>query len=149
MSKQRRDIENQLKALPESFKAGEIQNMYDKLVKDVDRLKAQGLSVVKIEEKLHKDHKIIAFSYPTVFFRTVRGEMDPHIFKSLMCLKERVDSGEITDERAKELVIDGAKRQVNGEFPRLAREKKEGGTVQEINMKCRVEDGLTEIKPDV
>jgi len=146
MPGQRREIERQIADLPKSFKAGEIQKMYDNLVKDVDRLKAQGLSVAKMEEQLHKDHKTIAFSYPTVFFRTVRGEMDPHIFKSIMCLKERVDRGEITDERAKELVIDGAKRQASGEFPRLEREKKEGGTVQEINLKCRVEDGLMEIK---
>ena len=145
MPGQRREIERQLAELPESFNAGEIQKMYDKLVQDVNFMKQKGIPLATMESELHKRHKTLAFSYPTLFFRIVRGEMDEHIFRTLMGLKKKVDDGELTNERAKEMVIDSAKQQVDGEVPRMQRVKKEGGTVQEINLKCRVEDGLTQV----
>lgn len=140
MPGQRREIERQLKQLPESFTADDIEKMYTALQKDVTFLKSRGVQMSQIEAELHRKHKVLAFSYPTLFFRVIRGEMDEHIFKTLMKLKQRVDSGELTDKRAKELVIDGAKRHVGGEAPRRSIPKKEGGTVQEINLKCKVEE---------
>ena len=145
MPGERREIERRLNELPESFTAGQIQQMYKDLVVDVNILTKQKVPLANIEAQLHKKHRVLAYSYPTLFFRVVRGEMDEHIFNTLMCLKKKVDDGEITNETAKERVIDGAKRQVQGLDPKMKRTKTEGGIVQEINMKCRVEDGLNQI----
>ena len=66
--------------------------------------------------------------------------MDQHIFDTLTNLKSKLDAGEINDTQAKELVIDGAKRHIEGEAPRAPKEGTPGGTVQEINLKCKVDD---------
>lgn len=113
--------------------------MHKSLTADIERL--EGIPHRQAEAELHKRHKTLAYSYPNLFFKTVRGEMDQHIFDSMMDLKEKVDSGEINNKRAKELVIDGAKRHIEGEAPRAPKaEEKEGGTVQEITLKCKVEE---------
>lgn len=141
MPGQRRDIERQLEQLPESFTAEEIKDMHQKLNADVSKLKGANIPQKEAEAQLHAKHKTLAYSYPTLFFKTVRGEMDNHIFDTLMNLKKKVDEGEITNKRAKELVIDGAKRHVEGEAPRAPKpEKTPGGSVQEITLKCKVED---------
>lgn len=143
MPGQRREIERQLTKLPESFAAKDIETMYNKLINDVRFLKSRGVSLHEMESELHKKHKTLSFSYPTMFFKTVRGEMDEHMFKTLIKLKGRVDSGELTNVRAKELVIDEAKHQVEGGAPRPVRPKKEGGTVQEINIKRRIDEEIS------
>lgn len=108
---------------------------------DVAKLRGTNIPQKEVEAKLHAKHKTLAYSYPTLFFKTVRGEMDSHIFETLMNLKKKVDEGEITNKRAKELVIDGAKRHVEGEAPRAPKpERTAGGTVQEITLNCKVED---------
>lgn len=141
MPGQRREIERQLEKLPESFTAEEIKQMHNNLSSDVRMLKANNVPQKVLEANLHQKHKTLAYSYPTLFFKTVRGEMDQHIFDTLMNLKQKVDTGEINNKRAKELVIDGAKRHVEGEVPRAPKpEPKEGGTVQEITLKCKVEE---------
>lgn len=141
MPGQRREIERQLEKLPESFTAEDIEKMYSDLRADVAFLRKQNTPQKVAEAELHKKHQTLAYSYPTIFFKTIRGEMDQHIFDTLLKLKRRVDSGEINDKKAKELVIDGAKRHVEGEAKRAPKaQKKEGGTVQEITLKCKVED---------
>jgi len=138
MPGQRREIERQLEQLPEHFTAEEIKAMHQKLTEDVAKLRGTNKEV---EAQLHAKHKTLAYSYPTLFFKTVRGEMDNHIFDTLMELKKKVDEGEITNKRAKELVVDGAKRHVEGEAPRAPKpEKTNGGTVQEITLNCKVEE---------
>lgn len=94
------------------------------------------------EEELHRKHRMLAFSYPNLFFKTVRKEMDPRIFKELLKLKQMVDDGEIDNNRAKELVIDGAKRHVEEGVRRTISTKHPlgGETVHEINLRCKVED---------
>lgn len=141
MPGQRRDIERQLEQLPESFTAEKIREMHQQLSADVSKLKDTDMPRKEVEARLHAKHKTLAYSYPTLFFKTVRGEMDNHILDTLMELKRQVDEGQITSKRAKELVIDGAKRHVEGEAPRAPRpEKAPGGTVQEITLNCKVED---------
>lgn len=141
MPGQRREIERQLEKLPDSFTAQDIEKMYNDLSADVTFLKDKNIPQNVAEAELHKRHRTLAYSYPTIFFKTIRGEMDQHIFDTLIKLKRRVDAGEINDKAAKELVIDGAKRHVEGEAPRkIKAPKKEGGTVQEITLKCKVED---------
>lgn len=115
--------------------------MHSDLSCDVETLRADNVPQKVAEAKLHEKHKTLAYSYPSLFFKTVRGEMDQHIFDSLMNLKRKVDVGEIDNKKAKELVIDSAKRHVEGEAPRAAKPgKKEGGTVQEIILNCKLED---------
>lgn len=115
--------------------------MHSDLNSDVLLLKKNKVPQKIAEARLHQKHKTLAYSYPTLFFKTVRGEMDQHIFDTLMSLKSKVDAGEINNRKAKELVIDGAKRHVAGEAPRAAKpESREGGTVQEIVIKCKPED---------
>ena len=141
MPGQRREIERALQQLPESFTAEQIIKMHSALSSDVLLLKKNKVPQKFAEARLHETHKTLAYSYPTLFFKTVRGEMDQHIFDTLMNLKSKVDAGEINNEKAKELVVDGAKRHVEGEAPRAPKpQKKEGGTVQEITLKCKVED---------
>ena len=141
MPGQRREIERALQQLPESFTAEQIIHMHSDLSSDVLLLKKNKVPQKLAEARLHEKHKTLAYSYPTLFFKTVRGEMDQHIFDTLMNLKSKVDAGEINNKRAKELVIDGAKRHVEGEAPRAPKpELREGGTVQEITLKCKVED---------
>lgn len=141
MPGQRREIERQLEKLPESFTAEDIEKMYNDLNADIAFLKDKNIPQKLAEAELHKKHQTLAYSYPTIFFKTMRGEMDKHIFDTLIMLKRKVDAGEINNKVAKELVIDGAKRHVEGEAPRAPKApKKEGGTVQEITLKCKVED---------
>lgn len=112
-----------------------------KLSDDVRMLKHNGVPQGVLEANLHQKHKTLAYSYPTLFFKTVRGEMDQHIFDTLTNLKSKLDSGEINDAQAKEMVIDGAKRHVEGEAPRAPKKQgTPGGTVQEIHLKCKVDD---------
>lgn len=141
MAGQRREIETQLKELPESFTADQIKSMCEALEQDVEKLQKTGMPREKAESLLHHKHKTLAFSYPTMFFKIVRGEMDKHIFETLLKIKERMESGEVNDEKAKELVIDGAKRHVEGAAPRLPpRRNTEGSEVHEITMKCRADE---------
>ena len=136
MPGKRREIERQLQKLPESFTVEQIKEMHSLLAADVSR---GGI----LEAELHRKHKTLAYSYPSLFFKTVRGEMDPHIFDTLMKLKQKVDDGEINNKRAKELVIDGARRHVEGEAPRVPKLKPAQGSkanVQEINLKCKVDE---------
>lgn len=141
MPGKRREIERKLAQLPESFTAEQIDTMYRNLCADVNLPRDRNIPRQVYEAELHKKHETFAYSYPNLFFKTLRGEMDPHIFDTLMKLKRRVDHGDIDDKRAKELVIDGARRHVEGEAPRVARPTPvEGGTVQEINLKCKVEE---------
>lgn len=144
MSGQRREIEDKLKSLPDSFTADEIETMYANLVNDADykqlRKTTTHNSRLAIETRLHKKHEMLAYSYPTIFFKTVRNEMDPHILKSLMDIKRKMEKGELTDEGAKRAVIDGAKAHVMSDPNRPKRVTQPGSTVQEITVKCKVED---------
>lgn len=141
---QRRQIEEHLNKLPESFTADEILRMYEALEQDVAFCKKNGIPQAAAETQLHQKHKTLAYSYPTIFFKALRGEMDKHIFNSLLNIKRQVEDGEVTDKRAKELVIDGAKRHVEGEAPRRphpnSNQEQDPSRVQEINVRCQVEE---------
>lgn len=140
MPGQRRDIERELEKLPDFFTTEEIQTMYKNLNEDVKKLKSSNVPFAEMEAQLHKTHKTLAYSYPTLFFKTVREEMDPHIFASMMKIKHQMDQGQISHKKAKELVIDGAKRHVEGEAPRMSKPQQEGsGQVQEIILQCKVD----------
>lgn len=143
MPGQRKEIESKLDALPETFSADEIESMYTSLLRDVHLLKTQGKNQRHIESQLHLKHEKLAFSYPTIFFKTMRGEMNPHIFKSLMDIKRKMEKGELTDDGARRAVIDGAKAHIDSNPVRPKRVTQPGSTVQELTVQCRLEDDHT------
>lgn len=102
----RHNIEQKLDKLPASYTSEQIAIMCENLIKDVKE------KIYK-EADLHVRHRELAYSYPVFFFRIVRGEFDPHIFHSLLSIKSKLDRGDISDERARQLVVLGAKDQVN------------------------------------
>lgn len=143
MPGQRREIEKKLGELPDNFSADEIIRMYDKLKRDVAVLISRNTPVSTMEGLLHKRHNKLAISYPTIFFKTVRGELDPRMFHVMMSLKKKVDEGEMTNEDAKKSVIDGAKAHIeklNASGTRKIKEIAPGSSVKEINLKCKLED---------
>ncbi|CAM9133687.1 unnamed protein product, partial [Ectocarpus sp. 8 AP-2014] len=109
---QRSDIERQLKQLPTSFTSTEITSMYRNLRQDLEKLKTEGVPQALAERMLHSRHKLLAFSYPTLFFKVVKGEMSEHIFTTSMMIKQRLDSGDITQEEARDLIVDSAKQHI-------------------------------------
>ena len=143
MTGQRKQIENKLGELPTSFSADEIIRMYDKLKRDVEVLNSRTTPISTMEGLLHKRHNKLAISYPTIFFKTVRGEMDPRMFNVMMKLKKQVDEGLMSNEDAKKSVIDSAKAHIeklNASGTRKIKQVAPGSSVKEINLKCKLED---------
>ena len=137
---QRKGIEKQIEKLPQQYSSDEILEMYKLLIEDMAVLKKTGMTQVSMEKKLHDDHKGIAYGLPSLFFRIVRGELNYTMFKTIMDIKKRVDSGEISNEAAKNLVVDGAKAQIEKNPNRAKKPSPEGSTVKEITMKCIPDD---------
>eukprot|EP00752_Nemacystus_decipiens_P017669 g15840.t1 len=106
--------------------------MYRSLRADAEQLKKEGVPQAAVEQKLHSRHKVLAFAYPTLFFRVVKGEMSEYMFTTAMQIKQRLDSGEITQEQAKDLVVDSAKKHIEGAAPRPRRPDGKGSE-QEVN----------------
>jgi len=148
MPGQRRDIETQLKSLPDKFSAHEIIEMYDKLKKDMTVMKNRGIPQKKMEMELHSKHKKLSFAYPVMFFKVIRGEMDHAVFMKMMFMKHKVDQGELSGEDAKKRVIDEAREYIENHPERKNVVKKDNkqSPSQEFVFKCRVED--EEEKPD-
>lgn len=137
---QRGPIEQDIKALPKKISADELSRVHRELKRDLEKLqKRRSLTQQSIERVLHSKHKKLSYGQPSIFFKTVRGELDDNMFKT-MDVKRRVESGEIDDRRARELVIDSAKEMIANYPNRVKKPAPEGSTVQEITMKCKVED---------
>lgn len=115
--------------------------MYHTLRKDVEKLKTEGVPQAAAERMLHSRHKLLAFSYPTLFFKVVKGEMSEHIFTTSMTIKQRLDSGDISQEEARDLIVDSAKKHIGGVAPRPARPdgSQSGGSAQEIVIHAQVD----------
>lgn len=139
---QRHEIERQLKQLPRTYTTEQIVQMYRNLQDDVNLLRTQGCVDVAIEQRLHNKHKTLAFSYPSLFFKVVKGEMSEFMFTKVMEIKQALDCGEITPEEAKDMIVDNAKKHVEGAAPRPSRPKTDapGATVHEVRIKTRVDE---------
>lgn len=139
---QRAGIENQLKQLPKSYTTAEISAMYVGLRADVDRFRASGVPQALVEQRLHSKHKTLAFAYPALFFKVVKGEMSEYMFTKVMEIKQDLDQGKITQEQARDLVVDNAKRHVEGAAPRPARPStnEPGTAVQEVVIRTQVDE---------
>lgn len=130
--------------LPDRFGSVTISDMYTDLQKDIDfvRAKSPGMDRKKMEMMLHQRHRKLAFSYPGLFFRIVRGEVDPEMLKSLLKLKENLDGNSIGLDDARNRVIDCAKKQIeeSGGKSRVKKTKAPGTVVQELSFKCKPDD---------
>lgn len=129
--------------LPANFSSDEIEDMYEAVEKDISLLKkAPGMNESKMGMILQQKHKRFAFSYPVLFFKTLKGELDPVMFKNMLGIKKKLDTNEITLDQARNGVIDGAKEDIKNN-PVETRKKKvhaEGTVVHELNLKCKPED---------
>ena len=122
--------------------------MHADLQKDVDLITSNTnngqprLSQKRMEMLLHQKHRKFSFSYPGLFFKIVRGEVDPHMLKSLLTLKENLDDNSISLEAARNRVIDCAKTQIEASSgkPRVKKARPPGTVVQELRFECKPED---------
>lgn len=134
-------IENEL---PESFVSTNISEMYAAVERDIKLIKTKHpeMGQKRMELMLHQRHKKLAFSYPGLFFKIVRGEVDPIMLKSLLSLKEKLDENVISLENARNSVIDYAANQIHETKgkPRVKKPKPRGTVVQELSFKCKPDD---------
>lgn len=145
MADHRQQVEQYIKnELPDRFGSGTISDMYADLQKDMAfiRAKSPGMDKKKMEMLLHQKHRKLAFSYPGLFFRIVRGEVNPEMLKSLLKLKESLDGNDIGLDDARNRVIDCAKKQIEETSgkPRTKKTKAPGTVVQELSFKCKPDD---------
>ena len=132
--------------LPQNFGSSGISKMCSDLQRDLHSLRSSvsrgDMSQKKMEMILHQKHKKLAFSYPGLFFKIVREEVDPVMLESLLGLKKKLDENSISLEDARNRVIDCAKHQIEKTEgkPRIRKSKPPGTVVQELSFKCKPED---------
>lgn len=131
--------------IPEKFESASIAEMYADLEADINLIRKNSPEAPprKVEMMLHQKHKKFAFSYPSLFFKIVRGEIDPKMFKSLLNLKENLDANTISLDEARNRVIDCAKMDIHASKDKPSarkREKPKGTVVQELSIRCKPDD---------
>jgi len=139
MPGQRREIEENLKKLPEKFSAREILEMYDALKRDMQPFINRGVSQKIMEIEMHKKHQTFAYAYPLVFFRVVRGDIAHKDFLKFIQLKNKLDKGTLTADDAKKRVIDYT-REVIETKPSNKKPSTEGLPSQEFTFQCKLDD---------
>ncbi|CAM9108784.1 unnamed protein product [Ectocarpus sp. 12 AP-2014] len=142
MANHRQQVEHYIdNDLPKSFASSNISEMYCALEKDIKliRTKSPGVSQKQMEMMLHQRHKKLAFSYPGLFFKIVRQEVDPAMLKSLLSLKQSLDEEDISLDTARNRVVDYAKSQIDKTEgkPRVKKTKPAGTVVQELSFRCK------------
>ena len=145
MASHRRQVENFIQNdLPQSYGASTISDMCADLEKDIQYIKTKypAMNQKRMEMMLHHKHKKLAFSYPGLFFKVVRGEVDTGMVEALLKLKHDLDDKSISLADARNRVIDSAKRQIEEtrNKPRVNKVKPPGTVVQELSFKCKPED---------
>lgn len=134
-------IENDL---PLSNESSKISSMHSDVEADLELLKKRSprMSQKSIETVLHQKHKKFSYSYPGLFFKTVRGEIDKTMLHSLLDLKASLDENKMSLDSARNRVIDCAKKDIdaNKTTPRAKREKPPGTVVQELSFKCKPDE---------
>ena len=141
-----KQVEEYIKnVLPRSYKSGDIADMYARLETDVEQLRemSPAMNQKHMETLLHEKHKAFAFSYPNLFFKVVRGEIDKKMLKSLLDLKHGLDENNISLDEARNRVIDCAKNDIEASKgrPRAKAAKPPGTVVQELRFECKPEAG--------
>lgn len=139
MPGQRREIEENLKKLPEKFSAREILVMYDALKRDMQPMINRGVPQKIMEVEMHKKHQTFAYAYPLVFFRVVRGDIAHRDFLKFISLKNKLDKGSLTQEDAKKRVIDYTRDHLQSN-PSKKKPSTEGLSSQEFTFQCKLDD---------
>lgn len=142
MINHRQEVEDYIEnKLPESFVSSNVADMCSALERDIKIIKTRspGMTQKQMEMMLHHRHKKLSFSYPGLFFKIVRGEVDPVMLKSLLSLKESLDEKNISLDTARNRVVDCAKSQIEKTRgkPRVKKAKPDGTVVQELSFKCK------------
>ena len=132
----KKDLSN----LPKSFSTDDIVRMYCEMKKDMTDMVNRKIPVQIMEKELHNKHKTLALAYPTIFFKTVRGEMDPRMFFYMMQLKKKVDNGELSTDDAKNGVIDAVKRKIEKDGPTPKKEVQPGQSTTEFTTQVKMDD---------
>jgi len=145
MASHRRQVEDFIKNdLPQSYSSSAISDMCADLERDIQFIKTKHPAVNQksMEMMLHHKHKKLAFSYPGLFFKVLRGEVDTGMVQALLKLKHDLDEKSISLADARNRVIDSAKRQIEQtrDQPRVEKAKPPGTVVQELSFKCKPED---------
>jgi len=139
-AKEKKEIEDRLKKLPKQFKSEEIITMQENLHRDLLQMKSKKIPLDRIERDLHRDHRVLSHSYPTIFFKTVRGELNQDMFKAMMKLKKKVEEGKITNEQAKNYVIDNVKKHIEENGPTEKKVHSKNSTTTEFTTQCKMDD---------
>ena len=144
MANHRQEVEEYIEHhLPEKFVSSTISEMYASLQRDMRliRSKSPGMAQKQMEMILHHRHKKLAFSYPGLFFKIVRGEVDPSMLHKLLSLKQSLDEKDISLDIARNRVIDYAKGQIDETRgkpgTRVKKAKPAGTVVQELSFRCK------------
>ena len=141
MSETKKEIETYISDLPPQFSADDIQGMHDALVKDMEKMKKTGMSESTLGLQCQQNHRQFAFSYPGLFFKVLKGEMKPGMLNSMLNLKKKLDTKELSIEEARMGVIDGAKEDIK-KNPKESRPKKAKGDVQEMTVNIKSDGSI-------
>ncbi len=137
-----KDLRKKLQDLPDYFSTHQIRAMFHLLYTDVQKLGT--MDPKQKEMTLHSKHEIFAFSFPTLYFRCCRDEIDPHIMDTLLRLKDDFDNGRVSEDDAKKTVIDGAKKHIelcdSGKMKRREKKSSEGCDSSVIELKVKSEE---------
>jgi len=95
MSGPKEEIESYIKnELPANFTSDEIMDM-ENLQKDITQLRrVVGMTDAKLGMICQQNHKKFAFSYPVLFFRSLKGELNPETLKKILKIKSQMDEKE-------------------------------------------------------
>jgi hypothetical protein len=106
-----RDIDD----LPDSFTSEEIMTMYHALDADATSLRNNDAcqTIGQLQSVLYKRHKPFAMSYPFVFTKACRGEMNERIFQTVLHVKKEIDEGKLSTRAGMEKIVDAAKEHVD------------------------------------
>ncbi|AAR26832.1 FirrV-1-A8 [Feldmannia irregularis virus a] len=130
-------VKREISNLPGSFTSEEIDRMHSDLIKDMEAYRGHP----HFDTVMCARHKTLAFSYPSLFYKTIKGDMEPHLLRSILHIKHLLDTGKISQDRAREMVVDGAKKQI--EASQKTKNKSaaaSGGAEQAFAIKCQVDE---------
>ena len=143
MSGPKEEIEDYInRELPVNFTSDEIMEMYENLEKDIAlKKRIVGMTDAKLGMICQQNHRALAFAYPSIFFKTIKGEMRPEVLRSVLSLKKKLDTKELSLDEARMGVIDGAKEDIKNN-PKESRPHVPKGDVQELTVKVKADGSV-------
>lgn len=132
-------INKEIAKLPESFTSEQIDRMYNNLVSDMETMKGHP----NFDTVMCVRHKTLAYSYPSLFYKTIKREIEPHMLRTCLDIKRLLDTGKISEDKAREMVVDGAKKHIEtvktvGSRPN--KPKNQHADAHRFQIKCQVDE---------